>query len=56
MFISPALSGYNMEGLKADQGIYFVKISNMNLVCDEWKLIVYYDMNPYSQGVFVQVI
>ncbi|KAH9630178.1 hypothetical protein HF086_000738 [Spodoptera exigua] len=35
---------------KINTALYFDKISNMQFIRDEWKLIVYYDMNPYWEG------
>jgi hypothetical protein len=33
------------------QGLYFDKLGNMQLVRDEWKLVAYYDMSPYWEGI-----
>lgn len=41
---------YNSTQLKPQQGLYFDKISNMYLIRDEWRLVVYYDMEPYWEG------
>ncbi|KAH9645752.1 hypothetical protein HF086_002679 [Spodoptera exigua] len=35
---------------KENQGLYFDKVSNMNLIKDEWKIVVFYEMKPYWQG------
>lgn len=50
MFMSPVHCAYNITQLKNNQSIYFDKITNMHLIRDEWKLIVYYDMSPYWEG------
>lgn len=41
---------YNFTSLRENQGIYFDKISNIQIIRDEWKIVVYYDMDPYWQG------
>ncbi|XP_045509323.1 uncharacterized protein LOC123704873 [Colias croceus] len=33
-----------------NNSIYFDKLTNMRLVGDDWKLIVYYDKYPYQEG------
>ncbi|CAH0724546.1 unnamed protein product, partial [Brenthis ino] len=33
-----------------NNSIYFDKLADMKLIRDEWKIISYYDMNPYWQG------
>ncbi|KAF9815736.1 hypothetical protein SFRURICE_009253 [Spodoptera frugiperda] len=33
-----------------NKALYFDKMSNMQFIRDEWKLIVYYDMDPYWEG------
>lgn len=51
MIISPAQCEHALTPFNNNQSIYFDKISNMHLVRDEWKLIVYYNMDPYQQGL-----
>lgn len=41
---------YNITTLKSNNSIYFDKLSNMRLIQDKWKLVVYYDMEPYWYG------
>ncbi|KAG6454118.1 hypothetical protein O3G_MSEX008494 [Manduca sexta] len=41
---------YEVSNLNTSRGFYFDKITNMRLQRDEWKLVIYYDMNPYWQG------
>lgn len=41
---------YNITQLQGNQAIYFDKVSEMNLIQDQWKIVVYYDMQPYWQG------
>ncbi|XP_028166029.1 uncharacterized protein LOC114356863 [Ostrinia furnacalis] len=41
---------YHTTNLKENQTIYFDKISNMRQIRDEWKLVVFYDMNAYWDG------
>ncbi|KAJ8720880.1 hypothetical protein PYW08_006345 [Mythimna loreyi] len=50
LIITPSSCDYKTAPLNSNQSIYFDKISNMRLERDEWKLIVYYDMEPYWQG------
>ncbi|KAL0894301.1 hypothetical protein ABMA27_014299 [Loxostege sticticalis] len=47
----PVQCAYNLVSLNSSQSIYFDKVSNMHLIRDQWKLIVYYDMDPYWQGL-----
>lgn len=47
---SAAQSAYNITALPISNGIYFDKVSSMRLVQDQWKLVVYYNMDPYWQG------
>lgn len=42
---------YNYQISKlSNQTIFFDKVSNINLIRDEWKLVVYYDTTPYYDG------
>ncbi|CAG9126303.1 unnamed protein product [Plutella xylostella] len=49
--ISNSECAYNYTTFKNNQSVYFDKISNAQLIRDEWRLIVYYDMNPYRDGL-----
>lgn len=49
-FLQVAQGAYNITPFKDTQGFYFDKTSSMRLIRDEWKMIVYYDMEPYWQG------
>ena len=51
-FMSMLTSGLCFQATKLnnDQGLYFDRIANVQLIRDEWKLVAYYDMNPYWQG------
>lgn len=40
----------NINYNSSNKGIYFDRLSGMQLVMDEWKLVVFYDMNPYWQA------
>ncbi|KAL0883539.1 hypothetical protein ABMA27_015693 [Loxostege sticticalis] len=51
LLISPSHCSYNTTKLRNNQTIYFDKISNMRLITDEWKLVVFYDMDAYWEGV-----
>lgn len=37
--------------LKQNQGIYFDKVSDMQVIRDDWTVVVYYKMEPYWQGM-----
>ncbi|KAL0838691.1 hypothetical protein ABMA28_016761 [Loxostege sticticalis] len=47
--ISPALCSYNVTPLQ-NNSLYFDTISNMHLIRDDWRLVVYYDTRPYQEG------
>uniref|UniRef100_A0A2H1VPI7 SFRICE_041189 n=1 Tax=Spodoptera frugiperda TaxID=7108 RepID=A0A2H1VPI7_SPOFR len=36
---------------RSNQSLYFDKLSNLKIIRDEWKLIIYYDMQPYWEGI-----
>ncbi|KAF9417531.1 hypothetical protein HW555_005361, partial [Spodoptera exigua] len=42
---------FNLTPLNEHQAIYFDKLANMQLVRDEWKIIAYYDLQPYWEGI-----
>ncbi|XP_028169944.1 uncharacterized protein LOC114359669 [Ostrinia furnacalis] len=46
-FFIPAQCSYNISTFDDHQNIYFDKMYEMNLIRDEWKLIVYYNMSTY---------
>lgn len=48
--ISGATSSVNVTKFRENQNMYFDKIANMLSIKDEWKLVVYYQMEPYWQG------
>ncbi|XP_049877550.1 uncharacterized protein LOC126374847 [Pectinophora gossypiella] len=48
--ISEVESNVNVTKFRENQSMYFDKVSNMLLIKDEWKLVVYYQMDPYWQG------
>lgn len=52
MVLTPAQSTYNFTSLDQSKDIYFDKLSNMNLIRDEWKLIVYFNMSSYWTGLY----
>lgn len=49
--ISPAQSSYNASYFNSTQSIYFDKVSDLSLIRDEWKVIVYYNMTSYWLGL-----
>ncbi|XP_041986153.1 uncharacterized protein LOC121738265 [Aricia agestis] len=51
LIITPVQCAHNISYFNNNQRIYFDKISNMKLARDEWKLIVYYDIELYWQGI-----
>lgn len=44
---------YSLEitNMNSNQGLYFDRIANMQLIRSEWKIITYYDMEPYWEGI-----
>ncbi|XP_041985300.1 uncharacterized protein LOC121737693 [Aricia agestis] len=44
-----AQASYNFTPV--NNSIYFDKISNMHIIRDDWRLIVYYDIYPYKEGM-----
>lgn len=50
-FMAPVRCDFSLTNINANQSIYFDKVTDIHLIRDEWKLIVYYDMNPYWQGI-----
>lgn len=48
--INLSQASYNFTPLN-NKSVYFDKISNMHLIRDDWHLIVYYDTNPYKEGM-----
>ncbi|KAF9805603.1 hypothetical protein SFRURICE_020988 [Spodoptera frugiperda] len=51
LLVSPSHCTLHTKKLPDNQTIYFDKISNMKLIRDEWKLVVFYDMTAYWEGV-----
>lgn len=49
--ISTSQCTLNVTKFRDNQHLYFDKLSNMNIIRDEWKLIVYYKMQPYWEGI-----
>ena len=49
-FISSSQAYVSINQFKQNQSLYFDKISDMMLIKDEWKLVVYYNMKPYWQA------
>ena len=52
LFISVPTSqcAYNIMSLQNNNSIYFDRITNMHLIRDNWRLIVYYSTEPYQAG------
>lgn len=48
--INTVEASYNFTQL-TNNSVYFDKITNMHLIRDNWHLIVYYDTNPYQEGI-----
>uniref|UniRef100_A0A2A4IWQ1 Envelope fusion protein n=1 Tax=Heliothis virescens TaxID=7102 RepID=A0A2A4IWQ1_HELVI len=48
--ISTSECKVNTTQFRENQGLYFDKLANMNLIKDEWKIVVFYEMKPYWQG------
>lgn len=44
-------ASFNIKPLNGSQHFYFDKISDLQHIRDEWKLIVYYNMSSFWQGV-----
>ncbi|CAG9133832.1 unnamed protein product [Plutella xylostella] len=42
---------FNVTSLQESQGFYFDKISDMQFIRDRWKLVVFYNMSTYWQGI-----
>lgn len=50
--ISSSQASHHVHPLR-NNSVYFDKITNMNLIKDNWHLIVYYDTYPYKEGITV---
>lgn len=51
MVIAPASpTVYNITSLQNNNSLYFDSITNMHLIRDQWRLVVYYDTQPYHEG------
>ncbi|KAH9637021.1 hypothetical protein HF086_007384 [Spodoptera exigua] len=42
---------YNLTSLDENQAIYFDRLSNLQYIKDEWRLVVYYNMTTYWKGL-----
>lgn len=51
IMISSSQAAYNVTNLRETQRLHFDKISDLKLIRDDWKLVVYYDLTPYWQGI-----
>ncbi|KAL0803354.1 hypothetical protein ABMA28_017417 [Loxostege sticticalis] len=40
----------NVTPLNKTQGLYFDKIGKLEIIRDEWKLVAFYDLDPYWEG------
>ncbi|CAG9090548.1 unnamed protein product [Plutella xylostella] len=49
--MSPGQCAYSYQSLLPNKTLYFEKITNIQLIRDEWRLIVYYNMEPYYHGM-----
>ncbi|CAH2208061.1 jg9181, partial [Pararge aegeria aegeria] len=50
-FISPTNASYNITHFKNNQSVYLDYISDLQIIRDEWTMIVYYNMSPYWEGM-----
>ncbi|CAH4020416.1 unnamed protein product [Pieris brassicae] len=41
---------YNISTFNNNKGLYLDKISNMQLIQEKWRIVVYYEMKPYWEG------
>ncbi|KAF9805595.1 hypothetical protein SFRURICE_020980 [Spodoptera frugiperda] len=48
---SSLVNDFTFETELTNNSVYFDKITNMHLIRDNWHLIVYYDTNPYQEGI-----
>lgn len=44
-------STYKITKFKENQGLFFDKLSDINIIRDDWTIITFYDLNPYWQGI-----
>ncbi|KAJ0172877.1 hypothetical protein K1T71_011053 [Dendrolimus kikuchii] len=49
--IMPVECTYSISPFDKNQSIYFDKMYDMNIIRDEWKLIIYYNMSSYWSGL-----
>lgn len=42
---------HNVINFNDSQGLYFDKLSTVHVARDDWKLVVYYDVEPYRHGI-----
>lgn len=45
------INQFNYRQFNNSQALYFEKISNMKIIRDDWKLVAYYNTQPYWQGI-----
>lgn len=51
LFIIPPINcTYKISSLPSNNSLYFDRVTNINLIRDDWRLIVYYDTKPYQEG------
>lgn len=48
--LTPINCAYNMTSLPNNNSLFFDRITNINLIRDDWRLVVYYDTLPYQEG------
>lgn len=51
--LNPVAATNTTNIAELQQGLYFDKVTNMQLIRGEWKIIVYYDVKPYWHGIAV---
>ena len=51
--LNPVAAANTTNIVELKQGLYFDKVTNMQLIRGEWKIIVYYDVKPYWHGISV---
>lgn len=49
--ISSSQCDVNITPFRSNQSLYFDKIADMMLIRDEWKIVVYYNLDPYWEGM-----
>ncbi|KAG7295329.1 hypothetical protein JYU34_022341 [Plutella xylostella] len=41
----------NITRFRDNQGLYLAKLQDIQIIKEDWKIVVYYDINPYYQGL-----